>query len=450
MLVASGSGRSAAELSVNELKVPASSIALIASLETRLVRTKLLIGVALGLCIGALIGGLAFGALTTDSTATAFLRLQNPADLTAIAGGASQITPDNQGNSAEFVAGEIAYLSGEGFAQAVARKMAEDEPAELNIAQASESSVVTISYSGGSDDEAIRTVQAAIDLYRQEVEQRVDEQLRTILPTLAEWQRDSADALRIQDLQRMRESVELQAAEAGTLLVMQPPIPNYPSSQQWLIGVFLGALVGGSGTVAVLLAKRRRAGRGALVKTLTESVDGLFLPAIDLDMAQRAGTEEYARLGRTLITQCRSAGPARVILVIGASPTSGSSEVASMLTAAAQSQPVADESTRLGQHSLSASPATQVVAGGAVGDSTLTPGVIAAATDIVLVARIEADTAPQVLALRSVTASSTAAVVAAFTYRRSQGGRLMQRRSTTDVEAAPSPAIGVDEQRRSQ
>jgi hypothetical protein len=433
-------------LSVKLSKVPASAIAIVSSLEKRVVMRNLLSSAVIGLCAGGLIGGLSFGLLATDTTATAFLRLQNPADLTAIAGGASQVTPENQDNTSKFVAGEIAYLSGQGFAQTVARKMAENEPAILNVAQASESSVVTIS-SSGSGDGATRTVQTAIDLYRQELAQRVDEQLRTILPTLSEWQqRDTVDATRMQELQRVRESVELQAAEASTVLVVQPPTPNHPSSQQWVIGVFLGALVGGSCAVAVLLARRRRSGRGSLVNTLSESVDGVLLPAVDLDMPPReAWGDEQTRLARTLYAQCPSAGPTRVILVIGASSSSGSSVVASLLeNAAADSRPVAATTTSLGQHSLptSAEPTpTHVVDGGTVGDPTLTPDVIGAATDIVLVARVEADTVGRVLALRSATAASAAPVVAVFTYRRWQRGGFRRRRSNSEPQA-PSPNVG--------
>jgi hypothetical protein len=447
------SGRSAAELAVNVSRVPAAATATIASLETRVLMTRLFIGAIIGLCAGALIGGLAFGALASDATATAFLRLQNPVDLTAIAGGASQTTPDDQDNTSKFVTGEIAYLSGDGFAQAVARKMAEDKPAVLNVAQASESSVITMSCSGRSADEAIRTVQTAIDLYSEELAQRVDVQLRTLLPTLSEWQqRDTADATRMQDLQRLRESVQLQAAEASTLSVVQPPTANHPSSQQWVIGVFLGALVGGSCAVAVLLAIRRRSGRGSLVKILTETVDGVLLPAVDLDIPPRdAWTDEQTRLAHTLSAQCPSAGPTRVILVLGASSSSGSSVVASLLEAA-ESQPAAAAATASGQHSVQTSadpPTTRVVAGGAVGDSTLTPDVIGAATGIVLVARIEADTVAQALALRSAAASSPAPVVAVFTYRRSQATRF-GKRQRKEQRSAPSPTVVVAEERKSE
>lgn len=406
-------------MSVTVSKVPAPAIAMISSLESRLARVKLLLGALVGLCVGALIGGLAFAALGTDTTATAFVRLDNPADLIAIAAGASQVTPDNQGNTSNFVGGEIAYLSGDGFAQAVARKMAMDEPAVLNVAQASESSVVTISNSSKSREEAIRTVQVAIDLYSQELEQRVDEQLRTIFSALDNWQqRDTADPTRMQELARARESVELQAAEAATLLVVQPPTPNHASSGQWIIGVFLGGLVGGASVVGLLLARRRRSGRGGMATTLTDSVDGVLVPTIDLDAVRPDGEpgEERSRLARTLYAQCPSAGSGGILLVIGASPSSGGSEVASLLELGAAEPPEA-----------------RVLLGGVVGDPTLTPEVIGKATVIVLVARIDADTAQQAVTLRSATASSAAPVVAAFTYRR-PGTALRKKRHQRDDE----------------
>jgi hypothetical protein len=400
-------------LGFNVSKVSPSTISTISSLETRLLIMKVLVGAVIGLCAGGLIGGVGFATLAADSTATAFVRLQNPADLTAIAGGADQTTPNNQDNSSAFVAGEIAYLSGKGFAQAVARKMANDEPAELNIAQANESPMVTISTSSRSGDEAVRTVQTAIDLYGHELEQRVDAQLRTILPRLSEWQqRAAADPTRTQELQRVRESVELQAEQASTLLVVQPPTLNHPSSRQWLMGAVLGALVGGSCGAAVVLARRRRSGHGSLVKTVTDEVEGVLLPAVDLDMPPRtAWTDEQARLGRTLYAQCPSTGPNRLILVIGASPSSGGAVVASLLEMAAAE-----------------SPTTRVVDGGSVGDPTLTPDAIGAATDIVLVLRIEADTVTQALALRTATASSAAPGVAVFTHRRWRGLSFGRRR----------------------
>ncbi|WP_231643743.1 hypothetical protein [Mycolicibacterium baixiangningiae] len=294
----------------------------------------------------------------------------------------------------------------------------------------------------------------AIDLYGQELEQRVDEQLRTILSALSSWQQqDTADPVRMQELARVRESVELQAAEAGTLLVVQPPTPSHASSGQWIIGVFLGGLVGGASVVALLLARRRRSGRGAMSTTLTDSVNGVLVPAIDLDAVRADGPrhEERARLARTLYAQCPSAGSGGLLLVIGASPSSGAAEVASLLElGAAEIRPAPATANPSGQHWSPTSDepsATRVVLGGVVGDPMLTPEVIDAATVMVLVARIDADTAPQAVALRSATASSVAPVVAAFTYRRPASA--LARKRHKEPQPSPQPGEG-DEERSTQ
>lgn len=387
-------------MSVNVSKVMAPAIALISNVESRLVIAKVVSGAVIGLVVGALLGGLAFAALGSDSTATAFLRLRNPADLTAIAGGASQITPDTSDNASAFVAGEIAYLSGEGFAQAVGRKMALEEPAEFTAAQASESSIVTVTSTNPSSDDAIRTVQTVIDLYRDDLEQRIDQQLRLILPQVTQWQQRAADPLRAQELERIRESIEVQAADASALLIVQPPTPNHPSSQQWLIGAVLGGLLGAACVAGYLLTRRRRTGRAALVATLTDGVDGVLVPPIDPGVAG----EENLRTARSLYAQLPSVQPNRQILVVGVSATSGGAAVASLLQSAA-----AD--------------GARVVDSGVLGSATLTPDVIAAATDIVVVARLDADTAPEALALQSALAAGGAPTAALFTYHRSRFGR---------------------------
>ncbi|MDZ4268967.1 MAG: hypothetical protein U1D00_25330, partial [Mycobacterium sp.] len=66
--------------------------------------------------------------------------------------------------------------------------------------------------------------------------------------------------------------------------------------------------------------------------------------------------------------------------------------------------------------------------GGVVGDTALSPDVVAGATVIVLVARIEADTVAQVVTLRSATAAGAAPVMAVFTHRRGLSAKLRKRR----------------------
>jgi hypothetical protein len=146
-----------------------------------------------------------------------------------------------------------------------------------------------------------------------------------------------------------------------------------------------------------------------------------------------------------LYTQCRSAGPTRLILVIGASTESGTSVVAALLeTAAAENQPASPSS---GQHSSPTSadpPTTRIVSGGALGDSTLTTDLLAAATDIVVVARLESDTVEQAMALRSATACSAAPVVAVFTYRRAK--RFGKRRPKATAQNADALSDHRDKQ----
>lgn len=93
-------------MSVNVSRVPAAAIATITSLEAR---------------------KSTFGAFASDTTVAAFLRLRNPADLTAIAGGASQTTPDNRDDTTKFVTEEVAYLSRGGFASFAARRFVGEE-----------------------------------------------------------------------------------------------------------------------------------------------------------------------------------------------------------------------------------------------------------------------------------------------------------------------------------
>ena len=164
-----------------------------------------------------------------------------------------------------------------------------------------------------------------------------------------------------------------------------------------------------------------------MVDTLTDCVDGVLVPAVDLDLPPREQWgEDQLRLARTLYTQVPVSGGATTILVVGATGASGGAQVAELLEAAATETRPATAST--GQHASPPDPAgARVVAGGAVGDPTLTPDTVAEATAILLVARIDTDTAAQVLALRSAAGSGDAPVLAVFTYHRRRWSELFKR-----------------------
>jgi hypothetical protein len=367
---------------------------------------KLIAGAVLGALIGALLGGLAFGSLSADSTATAFIRITPPVDFTALAGGAAQTTPNDQDVTENYVAGEVSYLAGEGFAQAVGRKLALSGPASIIVSQAGGSSAVTISNSSSSADEARRTVQAAIDIYGQQLAQRADQQLRAILPALDQWQlADAADPARMRDITALRDSIRLQAAQASVVVVLQPPTVNDPSVDRWLIGALLGGVLGAALVVLLVMRRSRRSGQPTLVPTVAEAVDGVLVPSVNI---RKPWSSEQASLARTLYTQCVAAVPSRVIVVLGATEDSGTSVVASMFEfAAAERVPVGGAD----QH------ATQIIGAGAIGVSAEVHQAIDAATAIVVVVRIDHDTAAQALTTCSAAAAGGKPVLAVFTYR---------------------------------
>ncbi len=410
-------------MSANVSKASPSTLTAIQSLETRAWIAKLLIGAAIGATIGAIFGGLFFSALRTQQTATAFIRLTMPIDLGAVAGGAGQVTPDTSEGPEKYVAGEVAYLSGEGFAQTIGKKLGKPEPAVFKVAQESRSAIVTIGSSAPTADEAVRTVQAALDVYGQQLAQRADQHLQIVLPTLDQWQQANAsNPQRIGDIQRLRESVLIQAAQASTVEVVQPPTLDDTSNLRWVIGLMLGACGGSSSVALVLFARRRRTGRGSLVMTMSDAVDGVLVPEVDLGSPfGRPWDEEQSALARTLYAQCPSPALRRVIVVLGVSEASGSGVVSSLLGhAAAGHGTVVLASATDDALPAPAEPdkrSTLIVDAGGLGKGKLTPEALRLATDIVVVARVDADTGMPAVAACSAAAAAEAPVMAAFTHR---------------------------------
>jgi hypothetical protein len=400
------------------------SVASFASISARNWMARLVIAVVIGVVVGAILFGLLFKAWSTDTTAVSFIRLSQPVDLTAIAGGASQTTPDTSGNAEKYVAGEVAYLTGDGFGQAVARKLGKSQPPTLKVVQDGSSAVVTLSSTADSGDEAVRTLQAAIDVYGQQLAQRADQQLRAILPALAQWEQSAAEsgnAPRAQDIQAMRQGVQLQAAQPNAITVLQPPTVANGSGHRFALGAALGALFGGALGVLGVTARRRRSGHLSSPADIAGAIDGVLVPAVDLRLPPpHLWREEHCALARTLYAQCPSSGPQRIMVVIGASRSSGAGAVASLLSfAAGENGTVAAFALNHGPIPPLPAPdheTTLVIDAGALGDSRLTPEAIGLATDIVIVARLDVDTLAHTLAVCSAISSSEAPKLAAFTY----------------------------------
>ena len=394
-------------------------------LERRSWIARLLTAAAVGIVVGAVIGGPAFVALSAKTTATALIRIVQPADLTAIASGATQTTPNTQDNLDRYVAGEVAYLSGDAFAQSVGEKTGKSKPAELTVTQNGRSSVISISTSAWRTEVAIRTVQTAIDLYSQQLAARADRQLRSLLPTLSQWEQTSTgDGPRLEQIQRLRESIVLLAAQSSVIPVVQPPTADTNSAHPALLGAALGAFLGGSALPLAVMARRRRSGRLWSVTDLTGAVDGVLVPVVDLrEPPPRLSVhEQRTRLARTLYAQCCSAEPTPTILVIGASPTSGAGTVSSLLElAAAEAGSVHVVTLTPRQVTIpdlaETGVRTLIIDAGVVGSSPLIPDAVGRATTIVVVARLEADTIAQVLTVCAATESSNAPQLAAVTYQ---------------------------------
>lgn len=394
-----------------------SSLSATAELERRAWLKRLLAGAIVGAILGAVLGALLFGSLRSERTATAFLRITPPVDLTALAGGADQTTPDPQDVTEQYVTGEVAYLSGEGFAQAVGLKLAESSPASIVVAQAGGSSVVTISNSSRTADEARRTVQAAIDIYGTHLAQRVDQQLRAILPTLDRWQlADAADGQRLAEIAKLREGLLLQAAQASVVTVLQPPTVDAPGLTRWLIGALLGGVLGAALVVLAVMRRTRRAGQPELVAQLSEAVDAVIGPAVNLRATEGP---EQAALARTLYTQCVAAGSHRAIVLIGASAESGTTAIATMFELAASERgPVTRVDAGEGTTLPASNPdATLIVDAGAFGASALVQRAIELASVLVVVARIDYDTTANAVTASAAAQSGTAPVLGAFTYQ---------------------------------
>jgi len=396
-------------------------------------------GVAVGAIVGAIIGGLCFSALGTKSTASALIRLTPPVELTALATGADRSTPDTEAYVTQYVAGEVAYLSGIGFTRAVGKSLGQSGPANVDVLLEIGSAVIDFSGSADSDADATRLVQAAIDVYGAQVGERSKRQLQTILPALDTWEAEAnaaGDLERVRDIRTVRESIALEAGTPASITVLQAPAVEGASESRALLGAVLGALLGACVVPLRQLSQRRKTGRLVAPSDLCAYVDGLIGPTVDLDHAAHQG--QPSPLSRTLLAQCTSAGPNRTVVVIGASQSSGTSVIASLLAAAAAEAGPA-RTIRLQDESTSPFGAgeydgTLVIDAGALGESWLLSEAVRRATDLIVVARLDVDTVQQVFLVRSATAASSSRLAAIVTFHPKHG--LSRHRSDAGATTA--------------
>lgn len=382
----------------------------------------------LGTILGALLLAGIFDLVSPDDTATAYVRINQPADLVAIAAGAGQTTPNTQDNADRYVAGEVSYLSGPGVNQAVAAKLGKSDGVSFKVAQQGRSSVVSISCRSDDSADAVRTVQGVLDYYSQQLAQRADQQLRIVLPALATWEQNAGDPLGAQQIRALRDRIQLQAADASVLTVLQPPALAESKWHRWQIGAAVGAILGAAVSTLLMLRIHRKV-RVVTVDSLVSVIDDILDPVVDIRQPPRdAWAGEQAGLARMLYAQLPSGASSPVILVLGASRSSGTGLVAALLRfAAAEIGPVSY--IRLTDVASAALPTlelgtTTIIDAGSTGESPMLPAATAIATDVVIVAMVEVNTVNQVAAALAATRPSNASHVAILTDghgRRSRG-----------------------------
>ena len=337
---------------------------------------------AAGACLGGGVGAVVLGGLGADVTARTFVRVVKPHDLAAIAVGARFYTPDLGANVPDYAAGEAAYLGGPGFAFEVRNRLGRPGPVDFSVGHDSGSPLISLSSSAASEAEALKTVRAALDVYRRHLRWQSTTELAGI---------EAGDAF-----QDRRDQVRLLAAQGEAVEVVQAPFIESTEGQPRAVGLMLGAVIGGSATALAVVRRRSDVAR-LTSEDIAGAVDAVLVPTVDLRSADDSdGSYPVARL---LYTQIPSTQPHPVIAVVGASRESGAADIASLLISAADETaavvPVAD---------LLGGPASAATA-------------LASATHIVVVVRIDADTVSDVLAVHSATAAAEVPLIAVLTYR---------------------------------
>ncbi|WP_193046560.1 hypothetical protein [Mycolicibacterium baixiangningiae] len=380
-------------------------VATLVTFERQIRRPRLILTAVACTVVGAVLGALLFALRAPDVTATAFIRITQPADLAAVASGADYSTPDTQAATESYVAGEVAYLSGEGFAQAVSTEAGDTE---VVAQQVGGSSVVELSSVATSEHDARAAVQTAIDVYGRAVKERADGQLRSVLPTLDQWQTAATlDPLRTAEIARLREGILVQAQSAGAVTVLQPPTVDDNPAAEWITGAAVGAVGLGGAVAGLSLARRRRS--PSLVSQIAQASDGVLIPPVNLRLPESAGWgAPQVALARTLSAQIGAANTHRTVVIVGLTPESGTDVVAALLeVAAADHRPSRDPDDHL----------TSIIDAGAIGTEPLSDLPIEAATHIVVVVRIDVDDAAAVVPVFSAAAGYGVSVLAAFTFR---------------------------------
>jgi hypothetical protein len=315
-------------------------------------RSTLPVVVALvaGLAIGGAAGGLAGALGGTTSSATALVQVAATPDpgIAAVSGNAQSDTA-----LADFATTEFAWLAGEELPNAVAGRLGvETEDVELTITRVGQSAVASFSGQATTPAAAEELVKAAVDVYigrrKDSFHTDIENQLASVGRTIDGIGRPpGTDANRNTDprlerLLALQSDLQLLAnRDDPGVQVLQPAEQSRPGSPPWIIGVVLGAALGGLvalGALAVARAGRRTVAGTDDARAVTDEV---LHPEVVLPRAWTSRTlpvlhERDQAVAELLVGQIagRRAMTGRVIAVAGASNGSASRAVASLLAVA--------------------------------------------------------------------------------------------------------------------
>ena len=254
-----------------------------------------------------------------------------------------------------YISGEVTYLTSPGFANTVAKQLNVADPPRLSALQGVQSSVIGVSATNTDPAEAKREVDAALDVYRDHLQQQARERgqaaidaidgvprrLNTATQPVAGGQTEPApaDEQAIQQLVGQRLAIEAQTYRAASVEVLQPStVTSAAGAPGWTLGAVGGGLVGGLLALSGALAWRKRTGLTTSPSALETHIEHVLSPTVRIGQLTEA-SNEYAGLSRSLYAQLPSRGQAefcslerRTTLVPETSPGSSPSPLRSTKT----------------------------------------------------------------------------------------------------------------------
>lgn len=430
---------------------------------------------AVGIAVGAVLGGMALQSSTAASSVSALIRIDQPVDPNQIL----TVNAPSVETQQSYISGQIAYLSSPGFDATLRSALKQPGSPSLTATQDSQSSIVTLSATAPTTDQATAVIDTALKLYSDHVveqnrqrEQAAIDALNGVINGLRDQIRIAAEASsappqsdefgnpippppvpdttgfqdRINELQAQKLALDVQMLRPpGVQVVQSPTTMPLEGVPHWWLGAIGGGLLGGLLALTLAMVWRQRSGVITSMSAIENEVAGVLWPVVRLrSYGERAKvTNSEAEGARAVYAQLPAAGGA-CILVVGASAESGTGGMARLLSfAAAEHGPVdtirqrhANEVIERRLMPRGRNSPTVIIDGGSLTNSSALPRAAGVATHIIIVAMIGSDTYRQVRMVIKLARAHGVAVFAVGARRRrwSPGGRAQVAKAVTMPE----------------